>query len=131
MARALNEEKTQKIKHGLVITGVGDPGDITYKKSRQSDAEINRAVSHILKHSGNRIEILDFHPYGYDERQYCSPGFNLPVGRLSRTPYGEYPEYHTSADNVEFIQPQFLADSFSKCLGDFQCAGKQQNVCKS
>ena len=113
---ALNEEKTQKIKHGLVITGVGDPGNITYKKSRRADAEIDRAVSHMLKHSGEPHQILDFHPYGYDERQYCSPGFNLPVGRFSRTPYGEYPEYQTLADNLEFVEPQFLADSFSNVM---------------
>ena len=79
---ALNEEKTDKIRHGLVITGVGDSGKITYKKSRQGNAEIDRAAYHVLKHSGKTHQILDFHPYGYDERQYCSPGFNLPVGQI-------------------------------------------------
>lgn len=110
---ALNEEKTDKIRHGLVITGVGDPGKITYKKSRQGNAEIDLAAYHVLKHCGKAYQALDFHPYGYDERQYCSPGFDLPVGRLSRTPYGEYPEYHTSADNTGFMNPDSLADSFS------------------
>ena len=110
---ALNEEKTAKIKHGLVVTGVGDPGKITYKKSRQGDAEIDRAAAYVLKNSVIDCQVLDFHPYGYDERQYCSPGFNLPVGRLSRTPYGEYPEYHTSADNLQFISALSLAESFS------------------
>ena len=113
---ALNEEKTSRIKHGLVITGVGDSGDITYKKSRRGDTETDRVASHILKHSGNSYRIEDFSPYGYDERQYCSPGFNLPVGRLSRTPYGKYPEYHTSADNLKFVHPEYLADSFSMLM---------------
>jgi aminopeptidase-like protein len=73
-------------------------------------------VAEILKESGEAFEIRDFSPYGYDERQFCSPGFNLPVGCLMRTPHGQYPEYHTSADNLDFVRPDYLADSFSKCL---------------
>ena len=113
---SLNEALIDRIKHGLVITGVGNPGGITYKKSRRCDAEIDRAAYHVLKNSGQPSNIIDFYPYGYDERQYCSPGFNLPVGRLSRTPYGTYPEYHTSADNLDFVQPEFLGDSFCNTL---------------
>ena len=111
---ARNEDKISKIKHGLVLTGLGDPGKLTYKKSRRGDAEIDRAASHVLRHAGQTNNVIDFDPYGYDERQYCSPGFNLPVGRLSRTPYGQYPEYHTSADDLDFVRPEYLADSFSK-----------------
>jgi aminopeptidase-like protein len=113
---ALSEEQTAKIKHGLVITGIGDSGKITYKKSRRGNAEIDKAAFHVLKHSGQPFRIIDFDPYGYDERQYCSPGFDLPVGRLSRTPYAEYPEYHTSADNLNFVKKESLADSFEKIL---------------
>jgi aminopeptidase-like protein len=112
----LNEAQVSKIKHGLVATLVGDAGHSTYKKSRQGDAEIDQAVVHVLKHSGQDHEILDFIPYGYDERQYCSPGFDLPVGCLMRTPHGQFPEYHTSADNLDFVKPKYLADSFFKCL---------------
>jgi aminopeptidase-like protein len=112
----LNEASANRIKHGLVISGVGDSGNITYKKSRRGDAEIDRAASHVLKHSGHAHDVIDFYPYGYDERQYCSPGFNLPVGRLSRTPHGKYPEYHTSGDNLGFVHPEFLEDSFSNLL---------------
>ena len=110
---ALNTELTRRIQHGLVISGVGDAGAMTYKQSRQGDAEIDRVVSHVLQNSGRAYAIEEFSPYGYDERQYCSPGFNLPVGRLSRTPFGTYPEYHTSADNLDFVKPDFLADSLS------------------
>lgn len=113
---ALNEKKASRIKHGLVVACVGDPGNMTYKRSRRGDAEIDRAVSHVLEHSGQEYEIVDFSPYGYDERQYCSPGFNLPVGSLTRTPHGRYPEYHTSADNLELVQPEYLADSLEKYL---------------
>ncbi len=113
---ALNENKTSRIKHGLVISGVGDSGDITYKKSRRGDAEIDRIAGHVLKQSGKPYHIEDFSPYGYDERQYCSPGFNLPVGRLSKSPYGKYPEYHTSEDNLKFVHPEYLEDSFSTLM---------------
>ena len=111
-----NEQHISKIKHGLVVACVGDPGWMTYKKSRRGDAEIDRAVQHVLKHSGQEYSIREFSPYGYDERQFCSPGFNLPVGSLTRTPHGEYPEYHTSADNPGFVQPMYLADSLGKYL---------------
>ena len=113
---ARNEAKVANIQHGLVITCVGDAGRLTYKKSRRGDAEIDRAVAHVLKHSGQDHEILEFTPYGHDERQYCSPAFNLPVGCFMRTPNGCYPEYHTSADNLDFVKPASLADSFTKCL---------------
>jgi aminopeptidase-like protein len=71
---------------------------------------------HVLKHSGQDYEVMDFTPYGYDERQYCSPGFDLPVGCLSRTPWGRFPQYHTSADNLDLICPESLADSLAKCV---------------
>jgi aminopeptidase-like protein len=90
---------------------------MTYKKSRRGNAEIDRAAIHVLKHSSQEFEIVDFYPYGYDERQYCSPGFNLAVGSLTRTPHGRYPEYHTSADNLDLVQPQYLQDSLIKYLG--------------
>ena len=113
---ALHENTIPRIKHGLVVTCVGDPGKSTYKKSRRGDAEIDRAVLHVLKHSGQDYQVREFSPYGYDERQYCSPAFNLAVGSLSRTPNGGYPEYHTSADNLDLVQPDYLADSFAKYL---------------
>jgi len=113
---ALNEAQAHHIRHGLVVTCVGDPGFMHYKKSRRGDAEIDRVVDHVLKHSGQAFEIREFSPYGYDERQYCSPGFNLPVGSLTRTPHGRYAEYHSSADNLSLVRPEFLADSFAQYL---------------
>jgi aminopeptidase-like protein len=113
---SLNEDNVSRIKHGLVVSCVGDPGSLTYKRSRQGDAEIDRVAEYVLRHSGDAYDIVDFSPYGYDERQYCSPGFNLPVGCLQRTPHGRYPEYHTSADNRDFVQPAYLADSLSKYI---------------
>ncbi len=111
-----NEDNASKIKHGLVVACVGDPGIMHYKKTRHGDAEIDRAVAHVLEHSGDGYEIMEFSPYGYDERQYSSPGFNLAVGNLSRTPHGRFPEYHTSADNLDFVKAESLADSYSRYL---------------
>jgi len=111
-----NEPQVTSIKHGFVLAGVGDRGPLTYKRSRQGTAEIDRVFAHVLSRSENKYEIVEFSPYGYDERQFCSPGFNLPVGCVMRTPFGHYPEYHTSADNLSFIHPQALADSLTTCL---------------
>lgn len=108
----LNEAQVRHIRHGLVIVCVGDDGGFTYKKSRRGDSEIDRVVLNILKHSGRPYKVVDFYPYGYDERQYCSPGFDLAVGSLSRTTHGEYPEYHTSADDLSLVKPANLAESF-------------------
>ncbi|KKW09107.1 MAG: hypothetical protein UY44_C0005G0024 [Candidatus Kaiserbacteria bacterium GW2011_GWA2_49_19] len=111
-----NEKKLPRIKHGLVVTCVGDSGKMTYKKSRRANAEIDRIVEKMLVDSGDPFQIVEFSPTGSDERQFCSPGFDLPVGSLMRTPYGQYPEYHTSADNLQFVKPASLADSLKKYL---------------
>lgn len=111
-----NEKKINKIKGGLVATCVGDAGISTYKKTRGGDAKIDKIVSHVLKHSNNDYSILDFYPYGSDERQFCSPGFNLPIGSLMRTPYRKFLEYHTSADNFDIIRKESLEESFQKYL---------------
>lgn len=108
---AQNEARAGRIRHGLVVTCVGDGGPFTYKQSRRGDAEIDRAARHVLKHSGAAFTVQEFFPYGYDERQYCSPGFDLPVGCLMRSPHGSFPEYHTSADNLDFVRPEHLAES--------------------
>jgi aminopeptidase-like protein len=116
---ARNREAAGRIRHGLVLTCIGDAGGFHYKKSRRGDAEIDRATAHVLGHCGEASEILDFSPYGYDERQYCSPGFNLAVGCLMRSVWGTFPEYHTSADNLEFVHPHALAQSLRVCTSIF------------
>jgi aminopeptidase-like protein len=112
---AANRERLDRIRHGLVLACVGDPGPLTYKRSRRGDAAVDRAMAHVLEHGGRPYELVDFSPYGYDERQYCSPGFDLPVGSLSRTPYGRYPEYHTSADDLSLVRPACLEESLETC----------------
>jgi aminopeptidase-like protein len=116
---ALNREAAARIRHGLVLTGIGDKGNFHYKKSRRGDAEIDRAMTHVLKNNTESHQILEFSPYGYDERQYCSPGFNLAVGCLMRSVWGSYPEYHASADDLDFIKPAQLAESARVCAAVF------------
>jgi aminopeptidase-like protein len=112
---ARNQARASRIRHGLVLTCVGDPGGFHYKRSRQGHAEIDRVVEHVLRHEDVRHEVLDFSPYGYDERQYCSPGFNLAVGCLMRSVWGQFPEYHTSADNLDLVTPTALGETLRTC----------------
>jgi aminopeptidase-like protein len=110
----LARNDSSRIAAGLVAANLGDPGHFHYKKTRHGNAEIDRAVLQVLRGEEHGVE--DFVPFGYDERQYSSPGFNLPVGSLTRTPYGRYPEYHTSADNLDFIQSASLEGSLQTYL---------------
>jgi aminopeptidase-like protein len=113
---ARNEDCAERVRHGLVLAGTGDAGPFTYKRSRRGDATIDRAVEHVLARTGAPYEIEDFWPWGYDERQYGSPGFDLPVGCFMRTPHGRYPEYHTSGDDLSLVRPEALAASYRTLL---------------
>jgi aminopeptidase-like protein len=127
---AANEGQLARIKHGLVASCVGDPGHPTYKRSRRGNAEVDRAVANVLRDRGEH-ELREFVPLGGDERQFCSPGFDLPVGALSRTPADEFPEYHSSADDLELVRPEALADSFAlylTVLDVLEQNGRYQNL---
>jgi aminopeptidase-like protein len=112
---ARNRHEVDRLRHGLVLACLGDRGILTYKASRRGNARIDRVARRTLARSGRPHRVRPFSPYGYDERQYCSPGFDLPVGSLTRTPHGEYPEYHTSADDLAFVDPGSLEDSLEAC----------------
>ncbi len=124
---AQNRRVVSRIKHGVVLTCVGDAGNITYKKSRRGDAPIDRAFQQVLRETHAPHRVLDFSPYGYDERQFCSPGFNLPMGCFMRSQHGTFPEYHTSADNLDFLKPAALADSFEKVLAAIELVEGQDD----
>jgi len=124
-----NEHVVPRIKHGLVLACVGDRGGFSYKKSRRGNAEIDRAVQHLLMHSGETHSVRDFSPYGFDERQYCSPGFNLPVGCLNRTSHGEFSEYHTSADDLDFVSAEALEGTLQNCLEIFDLLENNRRYC--
>jgi aminopeptidase-like protein len=108
---ARNDERTEKIRAGLVVACVGDPGSFNFKRTRRGNTELDRAAEHVLRHLGGDAVVEAFSPYGYDERQYGSPGFDLPVGSLRRTPHGRYPQYHTSADDLSLVRADCLAES--------------------
>ncbi|GAA0361377.1 DUF4910 domain-containing protein [Microbispora corallina] len=110
---ARNRDRVDRVRHGVVLACAGDRGALTYKRSRRGDTEIDRVFAHVLRDREHTL--LDFSPYGYDERQYCSPGFDLAVGSLTRTPYGGYPEYHTSADDPDFVSPEAMEDTLDVC----------------
>jgi aminopeptidase-like protein len=112
-----NEQGLRRVQAGLTIGLLGDGGELTYKRSRRGGCVTDRAAEHVLRNLAPSARIMDFEPYGYDERQFCSPGFDLPVGRLTRSPNGQYPEYHTSADNLEFLEPACMAESIRALAG--------------
>jgi len=96
---------------GYVVTCIGDPGSFSYLQTRQENTLIDRVTVHALKNSDKEYKIYNFLERGSDERQYNSPGIDLPIGSLMRTKYGRYPEYHTSADNLNFVTPKALFES--------------------
>jgi aminopeptidase-like protein len=109
-----NPDVLPRVRYGLVLTGLGGPGALVYKRTRRGGRGIDRAAAHVVARRGG--EIRGYSPYGYDERQFNAIGFDLPFGRLSRTPHGEYPEYHTSADDLSFVKPAELAESYRAVL---------------
>ena len=128
---AANEAGLGRIAHGLVLSCLGDGAPMTYKQSRRGNAAIDRIAAHVLGEAGAPHRILPFSPYGYDERQYCSPGFDLPVGCLMRSPNGTFPEYHTSADNLDFIRRDALVHSLEtlwRIIGVIEGDGRYLNL---
>jgi aminopeptidase-like protein len=111
-----NRDAPDRIAHGLAVSCIGDGGDLTYKRSRRADTEVDVAMEVVLRDSAEPHRILPWEPWGGDERQFCSPGFDLPVGTLMRTPHGEFDGYHTSADTLEQIRPEALAGAVERCL---------------
>jgi aminopeptidase-like protein len=109
-------EMKNKVQGGYIFTCCGDGGPIIYKKSREEYSQNNKITEHVLHHSGDKFDIIPFDPIGSDERQYGSPGFNLPIGTLMRTPFSAYPEYHSSLDNKELMNFKSLADFVQQCV---------------
>ena len=111
-----NRERLNRIDHGLALSCIGDGGSLTYKRSRREEVEVDLAVETVLRDVGKPHRILPWEPWGGDERQFGSPGFDLPVGTLMRTPHGEFAGYHTSADSMDRIRPESLAEAVAMCL---------------
>ena len=127
-----NEAQLPLLVAGLVIGSLGDGGPLTYKRSRRGASATDRAAEHVLAHSAVASSVVDFEPYGYDERQFCSPGFDLPIGRLTRSPNSGYAEYHTSADNLSLVRPERLAESLqvlARIISVMDCNRRPLNMC--
>jgi aminopeptidase-like protein len=105
------EQLQKRLMAGYVVTCIGNAAPFTYKRSRQATSLADQAAEHVLKQLETPSRIIKFSPQGSDERQYCSPGFNLPVGSLMRSMYGTYPEYHTSLDQRSFISFEAMQES--------------------
>lgn len=114
------EHLVERLVAGYVASCVGDRAAFTYKRSRRGDSLADRAALYTLPRIDAATRVLDFEPTGSDERQYCSPGFNLPIGVIARSIYGSYREYHTSLDDRGFISFESLmesVDAYSSVLG--------------
>jgi aminopeptidase-like protein len=106
-----NQPTLATVDGGLVLTGLGDTRMLTYKQSRQTDTLFDRTAIETLGRVAPDSQTMPWEPYGYDERQFCSPGINLAVGRLTRGVHGRYPEYHTSADSMSFVEWKQVSDA--------------------
>jgi len=105
------EQLKKNLEAGYVITCCADKGNLTYKRSKKENSLADRIAERVLKASGTAFNAIPYAIGGSDERQYCSPGFDLPVGSLMRTPYQEYKEYHTSIDNKEYVSFEKLEET--------------------
>lgn len=117
---ATNEARLGKIKHGLVLAMLGDSSPLHYQRSSTGSATIDRAAGVVLRSCYPDATLLDFSPWGFDERQFNSPGIRLPVGRLTRALPGHYPQEHTSADSLDLMSAQALGESWRACLRIFE-----------
>jgi aminopeptidase-like protein len=109
-----NQATLGRVRHGLALSCLGDPGPLRYKRSRRGGAPVDRAAALIVAERGGVVE--EWAPTGGDERQFCSPGFDLPVGTFSRTPHGLFPAYHSSADDLELVGALPLGESVHALL---------------
>lgn len=124
-----NESRLPQLEAGVVMGLLGDPAALAYKPSRRGNTLVDRVARLVVPaHGGREVE---YEPYGYDERQFCSPGFDLPVGRLTRSPNGAFDEYHTSADDLDFVKPMQLAGSIralAEMIGAIDANSRWRNL---
>lgn len=113
---ARNREVLRRIQGGMSLVCLGDASPLTYKRSLAGTSLVDRAAAHVLRHRKRGDTVVDYYPYGYDERQFNAPGFRVPLGSLMRARHGSFPEYHTSADDLSFVSGEQLGDALAACL---------------
>ena len=101
---------------GLILTCTGGPNEsLSYKLSRKSNSMLDQVIRYVSNIDSSSVTIREFSPTsGSDERQYCAPGFNLPMGQIVRTKYGDYEGYHNSLDTKDFMDIGQVLDSSIK-----------------
>ncbi len=107
-----NFEKN-KFSGAIIPTTVGGPGEIGIKKSFLGDSEIDKAALIILSEKIRKYKEYKFSPDGSDERQYSASGFRIPSISITKDKYYEYKQYHTSADNLEFIDAKYIIETLN------------------
>ena len=117
---AFLHKNKKKIKNeifaGYILNLLANGKEFTYKKSRLGNSISDKAAINVLKHHTKNLILDEFTPEGSDERQFCSPGFNLPIGVISRSNYYNFKEYHTSLDNLSKFNFKIFFESVKKIL---------------
>jgi len=109
-----HQKELKRVIGGLVATCVGDPGCFHYKKTFHGDALIDRAVLHVLSHNVKTFNTIEYsHSSGSDEVQFNSIGLRIPFGSIMKTPYGQFPQYHTNLDNLSFVTKEALFETLN------------------
>lgn len=119
-----HETLKQRVIAGFNVTCIGDDRSYSYLPSRRGNTLADQVAQHVLNVIAPRFKRYSYLDRGSDERQYCSPGIDLPVASIMRSRYDSYPEYHTSLDNLTLISPEGLFGGYVALVKSIECLEK-------